>query len=215
LTFGFLLRNHVGMSMRFFLLPSNPPMALLEILGGSFLQFFSDALTSKAARRHDAVKQGSEAMRGLAASISEIVSHLEAGVHRLERARNDPAKFSAELSDLVDQEKLQTYCHEAGVCERLRNAQDALRQAGNGFEGDAKLRVEAMAQEMDGYERVFVNHVRAFLAEARELDLKNTAGAVHDPDSVIPAMRDRVQRLRAIGEAAAGVSDKLREASKP
>jgi hypothetical protein len=188
-------------------------MFIIDDLIKAVIDYFKVRLIEAEKVEGMTINDARKAMRKLAASLSETVAYLEAGVHKLQRVSGDPNAFRGELSRLVDQEVLQRNCHEAGVCEDLRIAQDQLRRLPETVRsGDQRRATEELIAVVDGYERGFVQSVREFLRHSREMDLLAASQQQSlDPQTVIGALRERISRLQDSIREIGGLLDGLRQ----
>ncbi|HSC79932.1 MAG TPA: hypothetical protein VLC08_06245 [Chitinolyticbacter sp.] len=160
---------------------------------------------------HDAALRGIRtAMRALASSLREITLQLETGVHRLRRLEHDGNAYFAELQRLLDTDFLRRACNEAGICEELHLAQDALLQITPLHSSDELIALRQLADDMEAREAVFVNAILEFLAHARDVDL---VAAAADPALLSPAAVSAAltERLAALGEKQAEIEKLLAE----
>ncbi|WP_148716405.1 hypothetical protein [Chitinolyticbacter meiyuanensis] len=155
--------------------------------------------------QHDAaLRHIRTAMRALASSLREITLQLEAGVHRLRRLEQDRAAYFAELQQLTDADFLRQACNEAGICEELARAQDALYQITPLDGSDALVALRQLADDIEARESAFVSAILEFLAHARDADLLTSGGAAANlaPAAISAAL---AERLATLGEKQAEI----------
>jgi hypothetical protein len=186
-------------------------MFLVDDLVKRVIDYFYDKYVEGKRTQAEAVAHARKAMRKLAASLGEVVGYLEDGMHRLQKSVRDRRSFARDLGRLVSQEQLQKNCHESGVCEDLRNAQDELNQLP---EAKRPGPVSQLITEIDGYEREFVRAVREFLSVARGFDL-TAAQALDDIDAkqALRTLQARVRGLKRTQNEIERLADALRRKS--
>jgi hypothetical protein len=187
-------------------------MFLVDDLLSKALDAIKEEIVDRRGVSRETVAHARQAMRRLAASLSETVEYLEGGLHTLKRAVGNKKAFSKALSALIDEDHLQRDCSESGVCKDLRLAQDELRQLPQAIKlPKSKETINELISQIDGYEREFVRAVREFLATSRELDLT----AVHnteafDPQLVLEILTKRIKELKSTVRKIEDVVDTLR-----
>ncbi len=188
-------------------------MPLLEATLGAALEFLSGLVGAEVDARRETLLHARQAIRRISGALAETIGYLEDGVHRLERQSHDPKEFANALSVFLDENRLQSYYHESGICEDLRNAQDQLNALPEvmraGKQGKA---ISDLIVQIDGYERAFAAAVRDFLANARSIDLAlNRQQEQIDPEQVLRALRERMDRLQALHQRMDSLAETMRE----
>jgi hypothetical protein len=191
-------------------------MFLVDDVLKKALDYFFDRVKSGRAQHDTAIKSIRIAMRAIASSLKEITLQLETGVHRLRRVKGNRTLFFRELQGIVDSNFLREACNESGICQELRIAQDELVSISPLHSSDDLHVIGELAYQLEGYEGMFVEAVREFLSQARDVDLTMANVSFdHLPDTqqVIDAFDERLKTLSVIQSEIEKLLTKLRESS--
>lgn len=118
----------------------------------------------------DAIRQ---AMRGLSASFGNIIYVYKKCSHKLRRfvANSDYDGFWNYFSEVLDEDRLRSFCNESGVCNDLRIAQDQLYSLPFGADSAAKDMIQCFAEQLEAYEISFISAIHEYFGKAESLDL--------------------------------------------
>lgn len=118
----------------------------------------------------DAIRQ---AMRGLSASFGDIIYVYKKCSHKLKRfvAKSNNEGFWDYFSEVLDEDRLRTFCNESGICKDLRIAQDKLLSLPFGSDSKSKKMIEQFANQLEAYEIAFIRAIHEYFSKAEELDL--------------------------------------------
>jgi hypothetical protein len=176
-------------------------MFLVDDFFKEAMSFLGELASSNRKEKKEAASHGRKAMRKLASSLDDVIILLEKGINQLELKINDREAFFQILAKMLDEELLYKFCHEAGICEDLRIAQDELRlifkQPYSPSRKEKSL--YKLMDQLDGYERHFIQAIREFLNKSKNLrNLEEWQINNLQPSEVLAALKARLEGLHLI-----------------
>jgi hypothetical protein len=153
------------------------------------------------------------AMPARAASLREISLPLEAGLHTLRRVAGDRELVFAELRNLVALAFLRDACNQAGICEALRTAQDAVCSLDAGKHSPDLEAVRMQAGQLEADELAVVSAIRDCLSEVRGVDLTSASlvDSAATPDQILAVLDEPIQSLNTQLLSIESLLQRLRE----
>lgn len=148
-------------------------MFIIDDLIKEFTAAFVRRLETNRDNHDAAIAATKAAMRCLSASFGEVIGLFQARSHQLRRlmAAGEDQAFWTGFAELVDADRLRSFCNAAGICAELDTARDRLLALPAAADSRERQLIAALATEISSQEWAFVHAIQEYLARATALDL--------------------------------------------
>lgn len=188
-------------------------MFILDDLIRELTASFVKRLESNREAHDDTIHATKTAMRGLSASFGEILELFRARAHTLRRlmAQGDNDAFWSNFSELVDEDRLRSFCNAAGICRDLDLARDSLLALPRSADSREAQLIGDLATQISSQEWAFIRAIQNYLAGATEHDLMAAANQHNlSPSTVCDELERCIEGLASQKNSLDGVLDQIR-----